>query len=145
MTLSPARAIYRAPLDLQDTAKSHNVEIRKGDILLIRTGWRKMWDQPGPDGHRRYLQPQPRVGPDSLKFLNDMEIVAVGADTAAVEWNFPFDPNYAKKAFGAFQGLPLHVDFIRNRGAYIIEILNLGRLGDNRLRVPQATDQRLAW
>jgi kynurenine formamidase len=123
--------------DLQNTAKSQNVEIRKGDVLLIRTGWRKMWDQPGPDGrvdpaHRQYLQPQPGVGPDSLKFLNDMEIVAIGSDTAAVEWNFPFDPNYAKKAFGAFQGLPLHVDFIWNRGAYIIEILNLDELAKDQ-------------
>jgi kynurenine formamidase len=119
--------------DLQNTAKAQNVEIRKGDILLIRTGWRKMWDQPGPDGradlaHRVYLQPQPGVGPDCLPFLNDMEIVAIGADTAAVEWNFPFDPSYTRKAFGGFQGLPLHVDFIWNRGAYIIEILNLDEL-----------------
>ena len=123
--------------DLQNTAKAQNVEIRKGDILLIRTGWRKMWDQPGPDGradpaHRQYLQPQPGVGPDSLKFLNDMEIVALGADTAAVEWNFPIDPNYPKKAFNGFQGLPLHVDFIWSRGAYIIEILNLDDLAKDQ-------------
>ena len=120
--------------DLQNTAKS---QIRKGDVLLIRTGWRKTWDQPGPDGrvdlaHRQYLQPQPGVGPDSLKFLNDMEIVAIGADTAAVEWNFPFAPNYTRKAFGGFQGLPLHVDFIWNRGAYIIEIMNLDELAKDQ-------------
>ena len=36
--------------DLQNTAKAQNVEIQKGDILLVRTGWRKTWDQPGPDG-----------------------------------------------------------------------------------------------
>ena len=61
-----------------------------------------------------------------------MEIVAIGSDTAAVEWNFPIDPNYAKKAFGGFQGLPLHVDFIWNRGAYIIEILNLDDLAKDQ-------------
>jgi kynurenine formamidase len=119
--------------DLQNTARAQNVEIRKGDILLVRTGWRKTWDQPGADGrvdlaHRAYLQPQPGVGPDCLAWLNDMEIVAIGADTAAVEWNFPMDPAYTRKAFGGFQGLPLHVDFIWNRGAYIIEIMNLDEL-----------------
>ena len=123
--------------DLQATAKAQNVEIRKGDILLIRTGWRKMWDAPGPDGrvdlaHRQYLQPQPGVGPDCLAFLNDMEIVAIGSDTAAVEWNFPMDPAITKKAFGGFQGLPLHVDFIWNRGAYIIEIMNLDELAKDQ-------------
>ena len=30
--------------DLQNTAKAQKVEIQKGDILLVRTGWRKMWD-----------------------------------------------------------------------------------------------------
>jgi len=77
-------------------------------------------------------QPQPGVGPDSLAFLNDMEIVAIGADTEAVEWNFPIDPNYAKKAFGGFQGLPMHVDFIWSRGAYITEILNLDELAKDQ-------------
>ena len=123
--------------DLQNTAKAQNVEIRKGDILLIRTGWRTKWDEPGPDGradpaHRQYLQSQPGVGPDCLPFLNDMEIVAIGSDTAAVEWNFPIDPTYPKKAFGGYQGLPLHVDFIWNRGAYIIEIMNLDELAKDQ-------------
>jgi len=49
------------------------------------------------------------------------------ADNAAVEWGFPVNPNYQRKAFG-FLGLPLHVDFIWNRGAYIMEILNLDEL-----------------
>src|SRR4029434_4221419 len=36
--------------DLQNTAKAQKVDIQKGDILLVRTGWRKMWNEPGPDG-----------------------------------------------------------------------------------------------
>ena len=71
--------------DLQNTAKAQKVEIQKGDILLVRTGWRKMWDEPGPDGradpaHTKWHQAQPGVGADCLAFFNDMETVAVGAD-----------------------------------------------------------------
>jgi kynurenine formamidase len=122
--------------DLQNTAKAQNVEIQKGDILLVRTGWRKTWGEPDDAGrldaaHTKWHQPQPGVGPDCLKFLNDMEIVAIGSDNAAVEWGFPVKPNYTRKAFG-FLGLPLHVDFIWNRGAYIIEILNLDELAKDR-------------
>jgi kynurenine formamidase len=122
--------------DLQNTAKAQNVEIQKGDILLIRTGWRKMWDEPDADGrvdiaHRKWHQPQPGVGPDSLAFFNEMDIVAIGADTAAVEWGFPAKPNYVRKAFG-FQALPLHADFLWNRGAYIIEIMNLDELAQDQ-------------
>jgi kynurenine formamidase len=122
--------------DLQNTAKAQNVDIRKGDILLVRTGWRKTWGEPDAAGrldaaHTKWHQPQPGVGPDCLKFLNDMDIVAIGSDNAAVEWGFPAKPNYARKAFG-FLGLPLHVDFIWNRGAYIMEILNLDELAKDR-------------
>jgi hypothetical protein len=110
--------------DLQNAAKAQNVEIRKGDILLIRTGWRKTWGEPDDSGrldaaHTKWHRPQPGVGPDCLKFLNDTEIVAIGSDNAAVEWGFPAKPDYNRKAFG-FLGLPLHVDFIWNRGAYIM-------------------------
>ncbi len=118
--------------DLQNTAKAQRVEIRQGDILLIRTGWRKLWDQPGPDGrqdpaHSAWHQPQPGVGGDALGFFNEREIVAIGADNAAVEWNVPREVS-SPKAYGGFLGLPLHVDFLWNRGAYILEILNLDEL-----------------
>jgi kynurenine formamidase len=119
--------------DLQNTAKAQKVEIEKGDILLIRTGWRKMWDEPGPDGnvdpaHTKWHQAQPGVGPDCLTFFNEKEIVAIGADNAAVEWGFRVDPTYKRKAFGGYASGPLHPDFLWNRGAYIFEILNLDEL-----------------
>src|SRR3989442_13069544 len=122
--------------DLQNPAKAQNVEIRKGDVLLVRTGWRKTWDEPDAAGrldaaHTKWHQPQPGVGPDCLKFLNDMEIVAIGSDNAAVEWGFPPDPKYQRKAFG-FLALPLHTDFLLNRGGYIMEILNLHELAKDQ-------------
>ena len=122
--------------DLQNTAKAQKVEIQKGDILLIRTGWRKMWDEPGTDGrvdlaHSKWHQPQPGIGPDCLAFFNDMDIVVIGADNAAVEWGFPVKSNYMRKAYG-FPGLPLHVDTLWNRGAYLIEILNLDALAKDQ-------------
>jgi len=122
--------------DLQNTAKAQKVEIQKGDILLVRTGWRKMWDEPGADGrvdtaHSKWHQPQPGIGADCLAFFNDMDIVAVGADNGAVEWGAPLPLGYTRKAF-SFPDLPLHVDFLWNRGAYIIEILNLDDLAKDQ-------------
>lgn len=122
--------------DLQNTAKAQQVEIQKGDILLIRTGWRKMWEEPGPDGradprHTKWHQPQPGVGADALAFLSEREIVAIGADNAAVEWNAPGETGYIRKAYG-FPGPPLHIDFLWSRGAYIMEILNLDELAQDR-------------
>jgi kynurenine formamidase len=125
--------------DLQKTAKAQQVEMQKGDILLVRTGWRKMWDEPGPDGkvdvgHAKWHQPQPGVSVDSFAFFNEMEIVAIGADNAAVEWGFPLPPvpGNKMKAFGGFERLPLHPEFLWNRGAYIMEILNLDELAQDQ-------------
>src|SRR5256714_7324222 len=122
--------------DLQNTAKAQKVEIQKGDILLVRTGWRKMWDEPGPDGkadpaHTKWHQAQPGVGADCLAFFHDMDIVTVGVDNGAGEWGAPLPAGYTRKAFG-FPDLPLHVDFLWNRGAYIIEILNLDELAKDQ-------------
>ena len=95
-----------------------------------------MWDEPGPDGkvdpaHTKWHQAQPGVGPDCLAFFNDMDIVAVGADNAAVEWGFG-NPQYVRKAFGGYTTGPLHPDFLWNRGAYIMEILNLDDLAKDQ-------------
>ena len=122
--------------DLQNTAKAQKVEIQKGDILLVRTGWRKMWDEPGPDGkvdpaHTKWHQAQPGVGADSLTFFNDMDIVAVGADNGALEWGFG-NPQYVRKAFGGYATGPLHPDFLWSRGAYIMELLNLDELAKDQ-------------
>ena len=122
--------------DLQNTAKAQKVEIRKGDVLLVRTGWRKTWNEPDASGrldaaHTKWHQPQPGVGPDCIKFLNDMDIVAIGADNAAVEWGFPQKTNYQRKAYG-FLALPLHTDILWNRGGYIMEILNLDDLAKDQ-------------
>jgi len=119
--------------DLQNTAKAQKVEIQKGDTLLVRTGWGKMWDEPGIDGrmdlaHSKWHQSQPGIGPDCLVFFNDMDIVVVGADNAAVEWGFPVKPNYTRKAYG-FHGLPLHVDFLWNRGRLHHRNSQSGRIG----------------
>ncbi len=125
--------------DLQNTAKAQKVEVQKGDILLVRTGWRKTWDEPGPDGkvdllHTKWHQPQPGVSVDSFGFFNDMEIVAIGADNAAVEWGFPLPPvpGNKMKVYGGFERLPLHPEFLWDRGAYIMEILNLDELAQDQ-------------
>src|SRR5262249_48128600 len=52
------------------------------------TGWRKTWGEPDEAGrldaaHTKWHRPQPGIGPDCLKFLNDNEIVAIGSANPA--------------------------------------------------------------
>jgi kynurenine formamidase len=70
---------------------------------------------------------QPGVGPDCLACLHEMDMVAVGADTAAVAWGFPPIVGDTRNAYGIL-GLPFHVDFLWSRGAYLIEMLTLDAL-----------------
>jgi len=61
-----------------------------------------------------------------------MEIVAMGADNAALEWGFRIDPKYTRKAFGGYASGPLHADFLWNRDTYIMERLNLDELAKDQ-------------
>ena len=103
----------------------------------MRTGWRKTWDEPGPDGkadllHSKWHQPAPGVGPDTLAFFHEMEIVAIGADTAAVEWNFPPAPGYTKKSLWRLHLWPCTTISCGVGVPYIMEILNLDDLAQDQ-------------
>src|SRR2546425_2893887 len=108
--------------DLQNTAKAQNVEIRKGDILLVQTGSRKTCDEPDAAGrldaaHSKWHQAQPGVGPDCLKFLNDMEIVAIGSDNAAGGWGIPAKPHHKRKNLW-FLAAPRQMGFVLRPGDF---------------------------
>ena len=52
------------PKDLQDTVAKQGVELRKGDVVLVRTGRMNVW--PDFDG---YLKNTPGIGLDAAKWL----------------------------------------------------------------------------
>jgi len=109
-------------------------EIRKGDILLVRTGWRKTWDEPDASGvsmrRTRSGSTTTRIGPDSLKFFNDNGHRGGRLGTTRRWSGIPARPKYQRKAFGISR-CRSH-DFLWNRGAYIMEILNLDELAKDQ-------------
>jgi kynurenine formamidase len=106
---------------MEACARDQAVEIRAGDVLLLRTGWytvfqtdRELWSQgePGPD-----------VGCSA--WLKAREIVALGADNAGVEsavlrTRMPVTPR-------------LHTTALRDLGLYLIEHVNLEELARDRV------------
>jgi len=106
---------------MEACARAQGVEIRAGDVLLLRTGWytvfqtdRELWSQgePGPD-----------VG--CTAWLKAREIVALGADSAGVE----------SAVFGKRTPLTprLHTTALRDLGVYLIEHVNLEELARDRV------------
>lgn len=68
------------PKDLMDRA-----EIRKGDILIINTGYHKYgFDQPTAD-ERRYMLRHPGPSMDFVQWIRDMEIKWIGVDCGSAD------------------------------------------------------------
>jgi kynurenine formamidase len=100
------------PAELEAAAGAQRVEIRPGDVVLLRTGWAQYFRDPG-----RFISQVRGPGPAlaGAQWLSAREIFAAGSDTVAFE-----------KVPDA--GMPVHVHLLVERGIHIIECLNLEEL-----------------
>jgi kynurenine formamidase len=96
---------------LEAAAARRKIEIRAGDVVLIRTGWTKYW----PDS-RKYIAEvaSPGIEESSARWLSAKGIFAAGSDTII----FEFAPS----------NLPVHAHFLVEKGIHIMEALDLERL-----------------
>ena len=88
------------------------VDIREGDVVLLRTGWGSLFEDCA-----RYVNGTNCPGPtaDSARWFSERKIFAAGADTLAFE-KIP-NPN-----------MPLHIHFLVESGIHLIENLDLEAL-----------------
>ena len=100
--------------DLQSAAKNQGVDVRAGDVVLVRTGYLQWWWDNLAKGGGPLFE-QAGIGADAAHWLADKDIVAVGCDNAAVEV-IPFDDN---------DFLNIHKILLVNCGIYLLEFLNL--------------------
>ena len=98
--------------ELEEASKT---EIRAGDVVLVRTGWGKLWSDP-----ERYLK-APGVSAGGSRWLIERKVAAVGADNMAFDVIGPPDPELKVT-------LPGHVLLLVRAGIPIIENLNLEEL-----------------
>ena len=106
--------------DLCDALDLQGVKMEKGDVVLIRTG--RMRDY---DNAKVYMANPPGLGLDGAKFLvEDGGAMVVGADNLSLE-TFPSEvsDNY----------LPVHTYLLAQQGAPIIELVNLEALARDRV------------
>lgn len=106
------------PEHLDAVAAAQGVEVRDGDILLVRTG---QYGRTRRDGWGHYAGgPAPGLSFTTAPWLHERDIAAVATDT----WGFEVRPNEFDDAFQ-----PLHQIVIPNMGLYIGEMWNLEALG----------------
>jgi len=108
--LAPEHAITAD--ELQKTAAAQKVEVREGDVALVRTGFGALWGEPAD-----YLKAA-GVSAGGARWLIERKVRAVGADNVAFDVIGPVDRELG-------MSLPCHILFLVRTGIPIIENLNL--------------------
>jgi kynurenine formamidase len=100
--------------DCRDALERAGLEIRTGDVVLVRTGRMAYW----PDGSKVLGNP-PGLGLEAGRWLTDHGIIAIGADQECVEVGpSEHDDNW----------LPGHCHFLAEAGVPMIELVDLEAL-----------------
>ncbi|MSP68152.1 MAG: cyclase family protein, partial [Alphaproteobacteria bacterium] len=108
--LQGGRVVSRA--DLKRAAEKARVAIEPGDMVMIHTGWGKLFMV----DNARYVATEPGIDVEAAAWLTAQGVVAIGADSMAVE----VMPNPDKT-----KTMPVHQHTLVENGVYLIENLLL--------------------
>jgi kynurenine formamidase len=100
------------PEDLDDCAHAEGVELRRGDVCLVRTGWYRIFES----DRARFDEGEPGLSYLAAKWFHERELVALGADNCAVD---VLPGEEGVRPYG------LHPRVINQQGGYLIEYLDL--------------------
>lgn len=106
--------------DLNATLEQQKVQVRPGDVVLLRTGHGRLWMK----DNTTFAQGEPGIGMGAGRWLVDRKIVLVGSDTWATEAVPPENP---KRPFEVHQLL------LVRHGIYNLENLDLEELARERV------------
>ena len=105
------------PEHLDAAARAESVDVRAGDVVLLRTGWARYWE----DAARFIAQVHaPGPGEPAARWISGKGAFAAGSDTVA----FEFVPSTT---------MPVHVHLLVESAIHIIECLNLEQLSADRV------------
>ena len=105
--------------EIEEQAKRQGVEIRKGDVVLFHTGWQPL----ASTDKKRFMAGEPGLGKDGAEYLASRQVVAVGADTWALEV-IPFE-----KDVGIFE---VHQIMLARNGIYILENMDTAEMAKDK-------------
>jgi kynurenine formamidase len=105
--------------DLEACRVAQETEIRRGDVVLIRTGWLDLFASLGRGDQSH--SGQPGIALSSVPFFADHDVAAIGADNSAVEC-MPFEEGRV---------IAVHVELLLKRGITLIEHLVLSKMASD--------------
>ena len=108
--------------EIEAAARAQGIRIRKGDVVIFHTGWmRAMMDKDRP----LYSRSEPGLSAAGAQYLADLGVVAVGADTIAL------DALPAPQGQGIFAA---HQTLLAKNGVHVLENINTAPLVDDRVK-----------
>ncbi len=106
--------------DLIETLKKQNTQLKKGDVVLIRTGQAHLYEHAD-----HYLNKYPGVSLDAAKWLvEDQGVMLLGADNLSFE---AFPPEKEDN------WVPVHTYLLAERGVMFIEQMFLEELSEDKI------------
>jgi kynurenine formamidase len=99
------------------------VEVRPGDVAVVRTGWPLIWQAEGPDA---YWAGQPGLSADGGRWLAERDVCMVASDNAAI------GGLNAQQLADEELDDDLHLIFLWRHGIYLAEMLWLEDLAEAR-------------
>lgn len=106
--------------DLRACAAAQGVDVRKGDIVLFRTGWQQVFAK---EGGPKFFEQEPGIGLDAARWLGELGVAAIGSD------------NYGVEVVPTEHGdpAPVHRMLIRDYGMYLLELFVLDALAKDQV------------
>lgn len=105
--------------DLADALKRQGIELRVGDVVLVRTGRMTIW----PDTDK-YIYNEPGLNREGAEYLCKAGAMVIGADNLAVEQV----PSPVREEWP-----PVHTYLLAEAGVPMIEVLDLEALGAEKV------------
>ncbi len=99
------------PADLEACLREQDTELRPGDVVLVRTGRMRLWDDPVAFG-----DDEPGINREGAEFLARAGAIMIGADNLALEQYPTSDPNNWEL---------VHTYLLAEAGIPILEVANL--------------------
>ncbi|WP_296604333.1 cyclase family protein [Nocardioides sp.] len=133
------------PADLEDAAAAQGLELRSGDILLLRTGWAAYYIETLSDSERaafstRIRHPGLAQSEEMIAWLWDRQLAMVASDDSGVEAH-PVDPDSGlvdpdepAPERGVLHNGMMHRPLIALLGLSLGELWNLEALADDCAR-----------
>ncbi|HWO86096.1 MAG TPA: cyclase family protein [Stellaceae bacterium] len=115
--------------DLQAGLKMYNVTLREADAVFINTGWGDLFRQ-WPAQNAAYNKGEPGISASAAQWLASQKVVAVGADTWAVE----VIPGEREDI-----AFPVHKTLLTDNGIHIIENVRTDLISDVAAKSGRAT------